>query len=336
MIKMLVNQSDPYQIAIISISCDNLENRHYDTQKEIVVSLRLLLSAIKIENDEEWLIYQHVKSILMYYSMDTTERKDILRKMEIHSPSTLLDNRICIIIKVNANENDCIDFTTMGAKVINVQNIIGFLTYHYNDNASAAPKRQNTLHITRIYIVKEFRRQGYASMLINHIQSSFTRAKVDEMTTMMHKNVKLPIIKVNVPLHTDTSSSKLFYMCGFRDMPCEISKKSFIAVDTELSNNPIRKDIEKGNVDVFEIIHPIYNEVIKCDTRNEYTRRSFAMVFIFPNCYNCRKSLKSDEIGVVTTYNCSKCRCVHYCSRQCQRVDWSKGGHKFVCKETLV
>lgn len=30
---------------------------------------------------------------------------------------------------------------------------------------------------------------------------------------------------------------------------------------------------------------------------------------------------------------CGGCRCVRYCSKECQEEHWKEGGHKGVCKE---
>src|ERR1035438_9094692 len=40
-------------------------------------------------------------------------------------------------------------------------------------------------------------------------------------------------------------------------------------------------------------------------------------------CINCRK--------IEPKYTCSKCKEVHYCSKECQTSDWSS--HKIICSE---
>ena len=51
----------------------------------------------------------------------------------------------------------------------------------------------------------------------------------------------------------------------------------------------------------------------------------------FGTCSNCGKS---DRDGKTQLRWCTKCNSVRYCSKECQRADWTKekGGHKQMCK----
>ena len=51
----------------------------------------------------------------------------------------------------------------------------------------------------------------------------------------------------------------------------------------------------------------------------------------FGTCSNCGKS---DRDGKTLLRWCTKCNSVRYCSKECQRADWTKekGGHKQMCK----
>ena len=44
------------------------------------------------------------------------------------------------------------------------------------------------------------------------------------------------------------------------------------------------------------------------------------------SCRVCGESLRPLKL-------CSMCKSVHYCSRECQKLDWRDGGHKDECKE---
>lgn len=64
------------------------------------------------------------------------------------------------------------------------------------------------------------------------------------------------------------------------------------------------------------------------------TNKDFALgiandSFLKRKCGNCRKDLskKVDRKGL-----CSHCKCIYYCSAECQRRDW-EGSHKLCCKD---
>ena len=50
-------------------------------------------------------------------------------------------------------------------------------------------------------------------------------------------------------------------------------------------------------------------------------------------------SMKCQNIGCTARrldgklYKCRKCKCVRFCSRYCQKVDWNRNGHKLYCKK---
>jgi hypothetical protein len=48
-------------------------------------------------------------------------------------------------------------------------------------------------------------------------------------------------------------------------------------------------------------------------------------------CYNPQCSLPAGEVERIETMYCSRCRCVTYCSRQCQKADWLS--HKNLCDD---
>lgn len=50
-------------------------------------------------------------------------------------------------------------------------------------------------------------------------------------------------------------------------------------------------------------------------------------------CWNCRKTKNGDADGSVMLLVCSACHVAKYCSRSCQRSDWTK--HKRECGKSL-
>jgi hypothetical protein len=52
-------------------------------------------------------------------------------------------------------------------------------------------------------------------------------------------------------------------------------------------------------------------------------------------CFNCKKEEKKTS-GVGSNFKrCARCKKVLYCSTECQRHHWKKGGHKKVCKKAV-
>ena len=85
-----------------------------------------------------------------------------------------------------------------------------------------------------------------------------------------------------------------------------------------------------------------FGQRVSCETMMTFMRR-----YGVPeeHIYECRRGYKPLEqntkphdsrhkcsmCGKATTKSCSGCRCVHYCSKECQASDW-RVQHKFFCK----
>ena len=51
-------------------------------------------------------------------------------------------------------------------------------------------------------------------------------------------------------------------------------------------------------------------------------------------CYNPQCNIPDNKVERSKTKYCSRCRCVTYCSRECQVADWSR--HKFLCDNNVA
>jgi hypothetical protein len=59
-------------------------------------------------------------------------------------------------------------------------------------------------------------------------------------------------------------------------------------------------------------------------TGREYSTGKAPDIPDIPPCDNCGKEFEGKHC-------CSRCKCVFYCSQECQRNDWKRGGHKNEC-----
>jgi hypothetical protein len=65
----------------------------------------------------------------------------------------------------------------------------------------------------------------------------------------------------------------------------------------------------------------------KRDAKDEVKLKADLMVL---TCYGCQKNYPEERLK-----NCARCKLVHYCSKECQRQDWTNG-HKGKCKENCL
>jgi len=70
----------------------------------------------------------------------------------------------------------------------------------------------------------------------------------------------------------------------------------------------------------------------KLDEATIATNGSIMPAFLLEGerCDSCGKSRW--ELGVKELLVCAKCKTTHYCSRECEKADWKRGGHKQFCR----
>tara|TARA_Y100000389_G_C17333104_1_gene449206 strand:- start:67 stop:900 length:834 start_codon:yes stop_codon:yes gene_type:complete len=128
-------------------------------------------------------------------------------------------------------------------------------------------------------------------------------------------------ICINIPIRR---LSKMFslpeqtlkYMMRIRN------KKEIVSGDSNKINiTPINSEDYKKNIKPQHYIVYIYDDTITIDKSCifDYNRKEFS------RCGNLY--CKSYEVS----YKCGNCKCVSYCSRECQKADWKT--HKLVCNQ---
>jgi len=72
----------------------------------------------------------------------------------------------------------------------------------------------------------------------------------------------------------------------------------------------------------------------KLDEATIATNGSIMPAFLLEGerCDSCGKSRW--ELGVKELLVCAKCKTTHYCSRECEKADWKRGGHKHFCRSS--
>ena len=125
-------------------------------------------------------------------------------------------------------------------------------------------------------------------------------------------NIPIKCLCKRFSLHEQT----LKYMIRIRN------KKEIVSVDSNKINiTPINSKDYKKNIKPQHYTVYIYDDTITIDKSCifDYNRKEFS------RCGNLY--CKSYEVS----YKCGNCKCVSYCSRECQKADWKT--HKLVCNQ---
>nr|XP_018905173.1 PREDICTED: uncharacterized protein LOC109035832 isoform X2 [Bemisia tabaci] len=136
----------------------------------------------------------------------------------------------------------------------------------------------------------------------------------------------LKVGEIPLPVGLDEVGKSSICSCGIgKCFPANYlkeSKNKFSELDTILNLHATRA-----------AIGPIFAVPYVEETFGFFGNSEFNQPVVKEKCENCGKSEKEISPGgptEETLKKCSKCRAVKYCSRECQKTDWSK--HKPVCK----